>query len=199
MIAALIAALAALAPFHPFTTSDDNLACPQWRDPSSGMTTRNCDPVNLVFPGQSLAGVRARLATVGWTDGAGSVQRLRIGTLWVPVPLQLAFSEDAAHRFHVRLWQVGDTVVGNVHHEYGSEQHTLDLPWEASEQFVANQLCSTWCELLPVPDQLELQQGFGWRGLANDGRATVIPIVAPAEPQPMPRRHRFRPPTRSRP
>jgi hypothetical protein len=169
--------------FHPFTTDEVNADCVAWSDPS-GITTRNCDPVNIVFPNQTLAQVQYRLRVVGWTvvvDGA--VQRLHFGAAmnWAPTDLQMEQAQTATDRYHTRLWQVGPDVVGNVHHDAGSP-HYLDLPWDTSESYLAGLLCSSWCQHVPLPHQQAIQNGPTWRGLANDGVATVIPLNPPPPP-----------------
>jgi hypothetical protein len=184
--------------FHPFTTNDENVACVPWSDPS-GITTRNCDPVNVVFPDQTLDVVAARLRAAGWTDGSGSDQRLHFGSAmnWPRQDLQLVWVQDATDRFHVRLWQVGPAVVGAVHHDLGATTHVQDLPWDTSEAFLAQPLCSTWCEHVAMPHQLEIQGGPTWRGLPNDAVATVIPLQPPPPPAVPAHRHRHRQPTPS--
>lgn len=179
--------------FHPFTTDEANQSCVAWSDPS-GITTRNCDPVNVVFPGQTLAQVQYRLQLVGWSVVDAAVQRLHFGDAmnWPAPGLQMAQAQNATDRYHVRLWQVGPDVVGNVHHDAGSP-HVVDQAWDTSEAYLAGELCSTWCEHARLPHQQAIQGGPTWRGLANDGVATVIP-VGPPPPAPAPavrrRRHR---------
>jgi hypothetical protein len=51
-----------------------------------------------------------------------------------------------------------------------------------SEAFLAAPLCSSWCEHVPLPHQQAIQGGPLWRGLANDGVATVIPLAPPPPP-----------------
>jgi hypothetical protein len=182
--------------FHPFTTDENNPDCVPWSDPS-GITTRNCDPVNIVFPDQTLAQVQYRLQLAGWVVVDGAVQRLHFGDAmnWPPPDLQMAMVQNATDRYHTRLWQVGPDVIGNVHHDAGNP-HFLDLPWEASEAYLAAQLCSSWCRRVPLPHQQAIQGGPTWRGLANDGIATVIPAApppvtttAPPAPAPIPAKH----------
>jgi hypothetical protein len=67
------------ATFHPFTMPG-NTGCVAWDEPGEGRTY-NCDPVNVVFPNQSLTQVRDRLRGRGWTtSGLGSNQYLHFAT-----------------------------------------------------------------------------------------------------------------------
>src|SRR4029077_7876437 len=61
--------------FYPFTVDPGNADCVPWTEPGVG-ATRNCDPINIIFPDQSLATVVARLHAAGWTDAGGTVQWL---------------------------------------------------------------------------------------------------------------------------
>ncbi len=80
LVLALIGATAALAvsdtyqgvSFHPFTMDPDNNTCVDWPAES----TKNCDPVNLVFPEATWQQVSAALVAKGWTSGSGSTQWL---------------------------------------------------------------------------------------------------------------------------
>ncbi|MES1248333.1 MAG: hypothetical protein ABUS54_11755 [Actinomycetota bacterium] len=168
--------------FHPFTTEENNLDCVPWVDPS-GVTTRNCDPVNVVFPDQTIAQVQYRLQVAGWVAVEGAGQRLHFGDAmnWPNNDLQMAENQTDTDRYHVRLWQVGPDVIGAVHHDAGSPHH-LDLPWETSEAHLAGELCSTWCQHVALPHQQAIQNGATWRGFANDGVATVIPLNPPPPP-----------------
>lgn len=185
--------------FGPFTIDPTNPACVAMTEPSIG-ATRLCDPINVIFPGQNLAQVVARLQAAGWSNGSGTVQWLDLNTpTLIPVGWQLGWPDgpDPTQRYHVRLWQVApDLTVGNVHHEHGTP-HQIDMPWDQAEAFLAAPLCSWWCRHVPLPQQAALQDGDLWRGWANDAIATVIPAHPPATPpaQPglrPPRRHRRR-------
>jgi hypothetical protein len=167
--------------FHPFTTDGGNGACIPWSDPT-GAVTRNCDPVNVLFPDQTLAQVEQRLAEHGWVPGSGSTQQLLFGggSVGVPEDAQMIFPQDAADRFHVRLWQLPGFVAGAVHHDLGVTNHVVDIPWDVSEAFLATPICATWCEHIALPDQSAIEGGTGlWRGLPNDATATILPIAAP--------------------
>jgi hypothetical protein len=190
------------ASFGAFTLDPGNQACIPGTDPSVG-ATRFCDPINVIFPGQSLDAVVARLQAAGWSNGSGTEQWLAVGTsTLLPVGWQLGWPDgsDPTQRYHVRLWQVAPNLtVGNVHHEHGTP-HQIDMPWDQAEAFLAGPLCSWWCRHLPLPEQSMVQGGDLWRGWQNDGIATVIPAQAPTTPpsQPplaQPRRHRHRRPT----
>jgi hypothetical protein len=169
--------------FYPFTVNDENPACIPWVDPS-GLTTRNCDPVNVLFPNQTIDVVQQRLAAAGWTVGLGSHQRLHYldATTWPYDQLQMVYVQDDANRYHVRLWQVGSLVIGAVHHDFGLSTHVVDVPWDVSEAFLATALCSSWCQHVTLPHQQAIQGGPLWRGLANDGVATVVPLTPPPPP-----------------
>jgi hypothetical protein len=213
LIAAVIAAAAggatfpasaeppAATAFGAFTIDAANDDCVPMNVPGLG-PTRLCDPINLVFPDQSLAAVVARLQAAGWQNTSGTVQWLQAGdsTALVPVGWQLGWPDgpDPTQRNHVRLWQIApDLTVGNVHHEHG-EPHKIDMAWDQAEAFVAAQLCSSWCGHLALESQATLQGGAVWRGWSNDTVATVIPANAPATPPAQPklaphRRHKHRP------
>jgi hypothetical protein len=168
--------------FYPFTVDPGNADCVAWTEPGVG-ATRNCDPINVIFPGQSLASVVARLHAAGWVDTSGTVQWLHLASAtFVPVDWQLASADgpDPTQRYHVRLWQAApNLVIGNVHHEHGSP-HQIDLAWDAAEAFLARPLCALWCELTPLPEQSAIEGDSGiWRGFANDAVATVIPALPP--------------------
>jgi hypothetical protein len=194
-IAALVAAAAGaaalparadmpLAPtFGPFTSDPGNGDCVAASDPASG-ATRFCDPINIVFPDQSLDAVLARLHAAGWSNGSGTVQWLRSDAAkLLPVAWQLGWPDgsDPTQRYHVRLWQIAPNLtVGNVHHEHGTP-HQIDMAWDQAENFLATPLCSWWCRHLPLDAQLALQNGTDlWRGFENDATATVIPAQPPA-------------------
>jgi hypothetical protein len=68
--------------------------------------------------------------------------------------------------------------VGAVHHEARvGFSDVIDRSWDASEAFVAGQLCAANCVVTGVlTKQSQMQGGDGvWRGWANDARATVVP------------------------
>jgi hypothetical protein len=172
-------------PFYPFTMAPDNADCVAWTDDTAG-PTRNCDPVNVLFPHQSIDVVAGRLRVANWTDSGGGTQWLYFaGGANVAVQAQLAVPDpsDPSMRYHVRLWQAGpDLVVGSVHHEHGTP-HKIDLAWDAAEAFLAGGLCGSWCSHVPLPMQSSMQQGSGqWRDWANDATATVIPLPPPPPP-----------------
>ena len=163
--------------FATFTIAPGNMDCVKVDDDVIGWTG-DCDPINVLFPGQTLPSVVARLHAAGWIDTEGSTQWLYFGdATLVPVEAQLAVPDsiDPTARYHVRLWQVGGhLVVGAVHHESGTPHH-IDMDWDAAAAFLAQPLCSTWCGSVSLPVQLRLQNGSPeWRGFANDGVATVI-------------------------
>jgi hypothetical protein len=169
--------------FGPFTADPGNAACVAGTDPVAG-ATRFCDPINIIFPGQSLDAVLARLHAAGWSDGSGTTQWLRLdGATFVPVSWQLGWQDgpDPTQRYHVRLWQVAPNLtVGNVHHEHGTP-HQIDMAWDQAEAFLAAPLCGWWCRHLPLEAQAALQGGSStWRGWGNDAAATVIPAQPPA-------------------
>jgi hypothetical protein len=171
------------ATFHAFTMPD-NTGCVPWTDPAEG-TTYNCDPVNVIFPNQTWGRVRDRLRAKGWTTwGFGSTQYLHFATpTRVPQHVQLFRSDGFGRQYHVRLWQIGSTTIGGVHHEAGVFQHTIDKSWEDSEAFVRAQLCVSECSSAFLAHQWAMQAGLDgvaegdvlWRGWANDARASVIP------------------------
>ena len=172
--------------FHPLTLDEDNSTCIPWTDSDIGQT-RNCDPVNLIFPGRTWMEVRDLLLSQGWsTIGLGSGQWLHYdGPDVYPEDEQLYKSDGNNTRYHIRLWQApGNTLVtfAAVHHESVILVHTIDMAWEQVEAFVGQQLCAPDCEQTgPLAEQIRMQGGDEeWRGWANNGSATVIP--APASP-----------------
>ena len=76
----------------------------------------NCDPVNVIFPGRSPAGVRDLLRSRGWTTfDLGSTQRLHFATS-TPYSQDIqVFRGDGRNaagqslRYHVRLWRARGT------------------------------------------------------------------------------------------
>jgi len=142
---------------------------------------RYCDPVNLVFVGQTLDEVKLSLLSAGWITSTrrGSDQYLRWETQkYYRHDLQLHFYESLRARYHVRLWESPDHkfVVGAVHHEEGVFHHTIDIDWDDAQQFVEDQFCSGQCgisDVLPNQSLVQGDTGF-WRGMANNGRAAVI-------------------------
>jgi hypothetical protein len=192
--------------FYPFTIDPSNADCVPWNEPGVG-TTRNCDPINIIFPGQQLATVVARLHATGWTDAGGSVQWLHFAySTLVPVEWQLGYADgpDPTQRYHIRLWEAApNLVIGNVHHEHGTP-HKIDIPWDTAEAFLAAPLCASWCQRVELPEQSAIEDDSGmWRGFGNDAIATVIPtsppppvvtVVPKPRPKPHPKvRHKHRP------
>jgi hypothetical protein len=170
--------------FYPFTMDASNADCVPYVESGLG-ATRNCDPINIIFPGQSMATVVARLHAAGWIDTGGSVQWLHFSSLLlVPVQWQLAIYDnkaDPTQRYHVRLWQVTPTLtIGNVHHEHGTP-HRIDISWDAAQDFLAGSVCAWWCDQLYLPQQSAVEGDSGiWRGWENDGYATVVPASPPS-------------------
>jgi hypothetical protein len=169
--------------FYPFTMAPGNMDCVDWHDDVAGWA-KNCDPVDVLFPGQTLDVVIARLHAAGWIDTGGGTQYLYFAdqaSVAAEAQLAIADGNDPTMRYHVRLWQAGPTlVVGGVHHEHGTP-HKIDLDWDAAEAFLAHDLCSSWCARAYLPTQDAMQNHTGtWRGWANDATATVIPLAPPA-------------------
>jgi hypothetical protein len=169
--------------FHPFTIPP-NTGCVQWAEDG----TYNCDPVNVVFPNRTPAQVRDLLRGKGWTTfDLGSNQSLHFAAPTLFTQDIQVFRADGRNsagqtvRYHVRLWAVrgitSTVTVGAVHHEARvGFSDVIDRSWDASEAFVAGQLCTTNCFVTAVlPKQSQMQGNDGvWRGWANDARATVI-------------------------
>ncbi|UCG22797.1 MAG: PKD domain-containing protein [Chloroflexota bacterium] len=180
--------------FHPFTLDGGNGTCIDYDDVDVGQT-KNCDPVNLVFPGRTWAEVRDVLLADGWStccegshqwlhydDGAGlyieNEQLVKPGTIFGP-------------RYHIRLWQAPATLLtfAAVHHE--DFIHNIDMHWEDAEAYVANALCGPDCEQTgPLTTQISIQGDDNtWRpegidNLLNNGSATVIPAPGPPDDSP---------------
>ena len=164
--------------FHPFTMDPSNGSCVPWTEPS-GLATRNCDPINLIFPGRTASQVTSLLRTKGWTtSGSGSTQWLHfdVETTLVAQHVQLFRSDGFLRRYHIRLWErPGPVTVAGVHHERWWFGHVIDRSWDASEGFVRSQLCGA-CSSAPLAQQAAIQGNDGeWRGWANDANATVVP------------------------
>src|SRR5690348_18270410 len=60
--------------FAAFTIAPGNMNCVQVDDDVVGWTG-DCDPINVLFPDQTLQSVIARLHAAGWGDTSGSTQR----------------------------------------------------------------------------------------------------------------------------
>jgi|GEM_PF-5313009 len=180
--------------FHPFTMDPNNNTCVPWTE--NGTATRNCDPVNLIFPEQTVSDVHAELAGKGWsTSGFGSDQLLHFAdeTIFLTQNLQLYWNENISSRYHIRLWQASGNILmtlGAVHHESGFLVHTIDRSWEDSEVFVAGLLCGsgfTCDETGLLSEQYFNIQGGApvWRDWENNGYATVIrPFSGPGPTPP---------------
>jgi hypothetical protein len=180
--------------FHPFTLDGGNGTCIDYPDSDIG-PTKNCDPVNLVFPGRTWQEVRDLLGDNGWsTCCSGSTQGLHYddGAGIYSENEQLVTPNTYFSRFHIRLFQApGATPMtfGAVHHEeFVNLSHRIDMDWEDAEAFVANSLCGLDCgQTGPLAAQIAIQGGDNtWRttfegaDLINNGSATVIP--APGDP-----------------
>ena len=174
--------------FHPFTMDSGNSTCVPWTDGAE--TTRNCDPVNLLFKGKTWQQARDALVAKGWTTrGSGSNQRLHFASSTLVVQnVQLFRSDGFSKRYHIRLWQTGSpaSTLGAVHHERGTFNHVIDIAWESVEAFVRGQLCSGAAPAFActtsasLTSQLAIQaldpdgNPTTWRGWANNGSLTVI-------------------------
>ena len=124
--------------FHPFTLDEDNTTCVDYVDSDIG-PTRNCDPVNLVFPGRNWMQVRDLLLNDSWSlSGGGSSQWLHYDDAQLYVEDEQLFKPGTLFgpRYHIRLWQApGDTLVtfGAVHHE--DFIHNIDMSWEEADDW----------------------------------------------------------------
>lgn len=166
--------------FHAFTTDPNNITCA----PSTMLVdNRDCDPVNLIWPGKSVVEVEADLIASGWSHGLGSTQWLYFyddtsGT-WEGKTqnTQLILRENFLERYHIRLWEApGPITLAGVHHETGFISHTIDMNWDEAEAFVSEQLCSFACQpsvSLTRQDEIQGEDGE-WRTWLNDALATEI-------------------------
>jgi len=115
------------------------------------------DPINVIFFGKadprdirtallSLDGDRTAVGMPDappfnqtWQDAIGDVQSGYGGPDgWTGSVIQLSCGDYSEPRFHIRLFQVGDWTVANVHFEIlipGTTDHQV-LSWELAEQFV---------------------------------------------------------------
>jgi hypothetical protein len=133
--------------FHPFTLDGGNGTCVSWTDSHIGQT-RNCDPVNLIFPDRTWEEVRDLLLSDGWsTSGFGSGQWLHYdGVSTSRENEQLFKSDGSSTRYHIRLWEAPGLTLAAVHHESGVLIHTIDMAWEQAEAGVGDRLCAPNCE-----------------------------------------------------
>ena len=178
--------------FHPFTIDVPTGGCPQWTDPD-GTPTRNCDPVNLIFPGKTWQEVRAALLAKGWSGvGFGTSQTMHFGdAATYPQDAHVFRPDGPGRQYHVRLWQVrgvsSPVTLAAVHHERTANfTHVIDMAWEQAEAFLARQLCRgrrvrcASTELLTEQATMQAQNLDGdgdpgtWRGWANNTQVTVI-------------------------
>ncbi len=166
--------------FHAFTTDPNNTTCV----PSTMLAdNRDCDPVNLIWPGKSVVEVAADLIASGWSHESGSTQWLYFhddasGT-WEGKKqnTQLSLWENFLERYHIRLWEApGPITLGGVHHERGFIRHTIDMNWDEAEALASRQLCSPACPpSVSLTHQGEIQGEDGeWRTWLNDAFATEI-------------------------
>lgn len=173
--------------FHSFTLDGNNSTCILYDDRDVGQT-RNCDPVNLIFPDRTWQQVRDLLLADDWsTSGGGSSQWLYFSGSGLHVEDEQLFKPGTLFgpRYHIRLWQApGTTLVtmAAVHHE--DFWHNIDMDWELAEAAVASALCSPDCQQAYLSTQDTIQGEDGdWREWGNNGSATVIPAPgAPDEP-----------------
>jgi len=179
-------------PFHPFTIDAPTGGCPRWTEPD-GTTTRNCDPINLIFPGTTWQEVQDALLARDWVVyGIATSQTLNFGDAAAyPQDAHVFWPDGHGLQYHVRLWQVrgvpSPVTIAAVHYERTVNfRHVIDLAWDEAESFVARQFCRgrrVSCSTTTVlAEQATIQardfDGDGnpatWRGWANDTRATVI-------------------------
>ena len=168
--------------FHPFTMDASNGSCTL--SPDEHGATKNCDPINLIFPGKTWQQVRDALRARGWTTaGVGSTQYLHVGDgSMVPQDVQLFRKDGGDRRYHIRLWQARGTTptmtVAGVHHEQRVKtSHVIEKDWDVAEAFVAGQFCpSATCTSTDLLTQQWSIQGQDqeWRGKKNDAQATVL-------------------------
>ncbi|HSG16153.1 MAG TPA: hypothetical protein VLE70_07515 [Anaerolineae bacterium] len=176
--------------FHPFTLDANNDTCVDFYDEDIGLT-KNCDPVNLVFPGRTWQDVQDLLEGYGWTTTwLGSTQQLHFGGTTMYSQDEQLTKDDGSNasgkpmRYHIRLWQAQDGALvtfAAVHHEYGTGflnlTHVIDMSWEDAEDNVVADLCGLDCQQTGLLAAQHLIQGGDgeWRTWDNDGSATVIP------------------------
>lgn len=126
-----------------------------WTTQDLGETTS--DPVNLLFKGDvDIASLRAALLALDgnrtgfqmppiapfnctWKDAHGGMQAIYTsGAGWVGNAVQLECGDYGPIRFHLRLYDAGDWVVGAVHFDLliqGTPQHQV-ISWELPQQIV---------------------------------------------------------------
>lgn len=174
--------------FHPFTMDPNNTTCVPTTDHGG---TRNCDPVNLIFPGKTWQQVRNALLARGWTTfGLGSTQWLHVGSTGnetlIRQHAQLFRPQGWERRYHIWLWEApGPLTIGAVHHERRvGFKHVIDMDWETAEAFVAGQFCppASCTTTTTLTQQSNIQSATTdddnnpntWRTWANNMQATII-------------------------
>ena len=200
-----------------------------WPFASSDLETP-LDPINLLFVGRAdPRNVRNALLaldgnrgapfpavfpfTCTWSDAMGGLQAaFGEESRWAGGAIQLQCGTYAPIRFHLRLFDLGDYSVANVHFEVvipGTADHQV-LSWELAEQLVVYDLArtgllgaapQTTASFTPAPVHRvnpsliynglpqDLRTLIGGPpipasdvGIANDGHATVLTLAAEAPP-----------------
>lgn len=128
-----------------------------WPFTGADLSGAPVDPVNLLFTGEAdVRSLRAALLNLDgdrtalgfpdvfpfnctWTDGSGAVHAAYSSEAgWTGGAIQLECGPYDPLRFHLRLFEAGDWVIGGVHFEVlipGTTEHAV-LSWELAEQLV---------------------------------------------------------------
>ena len=124
---------------NPYDWWNDGYSYPQWAWAyvAYGIYERE-DPINLVWPSNTVSTVKSEMLDEGWTDYPTQYSRYVADPQW-----GWAAGDGVADSvtrpnggYHVRLWQMSSgAVVANAHHDTASP-HTADQ-YETAEEHVA--------------------------------------------------------------
>lgn len=169
--------------FAPFTARVDD-------DEDGSFHLREFDPINLVFPGQTLDDVAGAFERSGWVEPrSGAVHSLRLDKdRLVEQSAQYAFYDEDDRRYHIRLWALLDpAVLAAAHHERefvaeGRVRHHVDAGFETAEAFIVGHLVGRGefvrARRAFLDEQARRQRAdgnrTGWRGWENHPRASVL-------------------------
>jgi hypothetical protein len=135
------------------------------------------DPINFIFRGLTLEQILVFLSSKGWSSNV-----VMAYDQYVPDPdlhnlrkqnAQLQYG-SLLKRLHVRLWEAGDEVIANVHHEIASIPAHIVQDYNSAEAYLAR-VCMANKSWKVKQDSLDLANFFGGHGTAyNDGNATLV-------------------------
>ena len=165
------------------------------------------DPVNLLFTGEAdIVSLRAALMSLDgdrtgagfpasppfdctWKDAHGGMQTTYTnGAGWVGNAVQLECGDYAPIRFHLRLFDAGDAVVGAVHFDLlipGTPQHQV-ISWELPQLLVTADLARTGLLAAP-PSGVALSAAGGVKAIPKpiyDGIPDPLKVAVGLPPGP---------------